>query len=218
MKEEPKKKILIGVPTRGRIHALVVDRLISALNDKRYSVDLYIEINSRSVEEARNRIVKQALLKEADYLYMLDDDVVPTKNPLDLIELEESIIACPYPLSYLNNQLEREDRWSTKPWFQGDIHVVEKSGAGCLLISREVLEKIKAPFTAPRDRDGLWALSEDYSFCDRARNHGFQVRAHFGYPCWHIAETYLQEPYGKPKKVTVESKKEDEYEIMSKET
>ncbi len=54
------------------------------------------------------------------------------------------------------------------------LHIVDVVGAGCLLIRRDLFEKIPAPWFASQ-----WStkghLSEDFSFCEKAKGMGYRI-------------------------------------------
>ena len=70
-------KVLLAIPTRESINALTVSCLLNLTQEKRYLVDLYIAINSRCVEDARNTIVAHFLKGDCDYLLSIDYDNPP---------------------------------------------------------------------------------------------------------------------------------------------
>ena len=188
-------KICIGIPTRGRIHALQANALIGIWEDRRYVKELFFSINSRSVEESRNFVASQFLKSDCDYLLSMDDDVVPLKNPLDLVKLDLDIIGLPVPvvrgkgISYGAYQ-EKEGKYPDYPKKEG-LQEVDAISGGCMLIARRVLENLDKPFSALYNEQGLWALSEDLNFCKRAKEKGFKIFAHFNYPCQHYSDVEL---------------------------
>jgi GT2 family glycosyltransferase len=64
---------------------------------------------------------------------------------------------------------------------------VELSGAGCVLLSRKVCEKMHPLWRWDIDKkDGMPAQGDDFAFCRRARRLGFKVWCAWDYPCQHF--------------------------------
>lgn len=154
---------------------------------------------------ASNRcgIAKHALDMGADFLLMIDDDTFMGENPLLLLEENRDIIAMPA----LTFKEAREDplRWNISYTTRDKKTIREKSedgtrcrvasiGTGCMLIARRVLEHpdMRAPFQDEFNEDGVRVVSEDFSFCDRARKAGFTVWAALDMPCGHVKEIDLK--------------------------
>ena len=69
-------------------------------------------------------------------------------------------------------------------------------GTGCFLVARRVFEDEemqKAPFERKLYLDGRVHKGNDMSFCERARERGFEIWTHYGYPCRHFVEIDLLE-------------------------
>jgi len=76
------------------------------------------------------------------------------------------------------------------------LQKVDATGTGCFLIARRVFENEemqKGAFTRKLYPDGRVEKGNDISFCERAREQGFEIYAHFGYPCMHFNELELTE-------------------------
>ena len=186
-----KIKVFCGIPTRGRVHVLLLPFLLGLQKETRYQVIVGIGLSKYSVDEARNIVVEKFLATDADYLLFLDDDNPPTKNPLDLIELDKDIIACPVPVMRGEGRFTKTKiEWNVlqdddKEWpKQSGLQDVDLVGLGCTLIARRVLEQVKTFQKTSRH-------SEDFNFCREAREKGFKVFAHFGYPAHHFTEVEM---------------------------
>jgi hypothetical protein len=59
-------------------------------------------------------------------------------------------------------------------------------GAGCMMIKREILEKIVAPFADKIREDGTRAIGHDYFFCQKAKALGYKVWADWEILCDHV--------------------------------
>lgn len=138
-----------------------------------------------------------------DYWLSMDDDNPPIRNPLELVHLELDVIGCPTPV--FANHKPGEDfpmYWNALDWV-GDgwkpheckegLQEVDAIGSGCMLLSRAVMEAVKAPFMRIWNEEGIVEVGGDYAFCQRAKAAGFQIFAHFDYPCQHFNEVELNE-------------------------
>lgn len=61
-------------------------------------------------------------------------------------------------------------------------------GASCIMITREILEKLPKPYFKTIEYDGGKICSEDLYFCDTVRKVGGTIVAHPAVTCGHIKE------------------------------
>jgi len=146
----------------------------------------------KPIESNRNKIVKDFLSKpEYDYLLMIDGDIIPPLNILDLADHDKDIIT---PVLYTFRQIgggqhgivplimKKEEGNDNKYKVidigkEKGIMEVDASGSGCMLIARRVLEHkdMRYPFKNYYDEDGIRNFGLDFSFCKRAKEAGFSV-------------------------------------------
>ena len=62
----------------------------------------------------------------------------------------------------------------------------DATGTGCIIIKREVIEKVKKPFENIYDKDGIKTLGLDLSFCQKAKELGYRVWVHLDYVASHF--------------------------------
>ncbi len=153
------------------------------------------------VSRARNRLAKQFLESDATHLLFLDTDLIFSAEQIErLVSHDLPITAGLYPkkqdqLAWVCNTLPEYGDKDAATGLQRILY----AGTGCLLIKREVFEAIAALFPEIRyDGDagepegpywdffrvGVCAvenrrryLSEDWYFCEMARQAGFKVFA-----------------------------------------
>jgi hypothetical protein len=133
------------------------------------------------VDRARNRLIEQMLdhPMEPTHLFFLDADIVPASNTLvKLLAADKPIVSGLYrrrlPPYEPMALLRRGHALRPIPVRGPRLRKVNVVGAGCLLIRREVFEKIAPPwFTSEWTDKGH--LSEDFSFCRKARQRGFEI-------------------------------------------
>lgn len=141
-------------------------------------------------DSARNAACQRVLEGGYKYLFFLDSDVLtPPDTILRLIAHGLPIVSGLYyrrqpPLIPV---MLKGKQWITE-WNPPNSRIeVDMCGAGCLLIRRDVLEKVPPPwFNWQLDKEGTDKLSEDFAFCMKAKAHGFTVHVDTSIVCRHI--------------------------------
>jgi hypothetical protein len=172
-------KIYLALINTGWINSELAIRLIRWIHESKYDV-YYESSNLRPLENNRNTVVQRFLKSDSDYLLMLDDDNVPTKNPLMLADFRKDIVTQPVPIYqdivYLNAFLKKEDY--LEPISLDDpkgLIEIDSTGTGIIMCSRKVLETIKKPFERIFDEDGIAILGSDLAFSEKAKEAGFRI-------------------------------------------
>lgn len=190
-----KKKVFIAIPTvRSSIVPGLVYNLIRWCSDPRYIVRLYIRENLYPLDNARNTIIKEFLELEYDYLWWIDDDIVPLPDTMHkLIQADKDIIGAtcfsmksdngeyfPYPVTLRYN----EDKKYEVYYGQG-IEEVDTIGGACVMVKRRVYEVIERPYEYIFHRDGTLGLTADFRFCQQAQERGFKIFVDYNLLCDH---------------------------------
>jgi len=202
------KGIYLAILNQGWIRTELVQRILQWSQQAKYRISITFPAH-KPISNNRNIIVQKFLERpEFDYLMMVDSDIVPPENIMNLADFQKDIIGglcfawqqqtiIPLVLEY------DPKRNPEKPYhiieFDGSEGLVECDaiGTGCMLIKREVLEhpKMKAPFTNYYDENGIKKEGLDLSFCRRAKELGFKVYCHLDYPCSHWTPFDLRDVY-----------------------
>lgn len=198
------KKVLVTVPNRNWISRNVVFALLELWKDPRYLVKIAMSVMSPPLENHHNSVMAEILETDIDWWLILDDDTAPHKNPLDLIELDKDIIGIPYPI-YNHGDKYGHDLHLTAFRYNGErysqyfprvgLQQVDAVGGGCLLVSRRVVDHAdmqKGAWLRKYHPNGTVRVGNDIAFCERAREAGFEIWAHFDYPCEHLKEVVLR--------------------------
>lgn len=200
-------RVLVTVPNMHWVHQHVVHCLLKLQQDRRYQLRIDLPSN-KPYENNQAHIVKAFLAGDFDFWLSMDDDNPPMNNPLDLVELDKDIIGLPTPVwHYTGKKGERPIYWNAYDYRPGNdayaehepregLQRVDAIGTGCFLIARRVFENPelqKGAFTRKLNGDGTVNKGNDISFCERAREQGFEIYAHYGYPCSHFCEVELNE-------------------------
>jgi hypothetical protein len=202
------RRVLITVPNTKWIHKTVVHILLLLQVDKRYHTTIEFP-SARPYENNLNKIVRTFLDRDYDFWLSIDVDNAPIRNPLDLVGLDKDIIGLPTPIWHFENKKkgERPIYWNGYDYVEKDLaykeHLpreglqkVDAVGTGCFLIARRVfLSPImqRGPFVRKLNMDGSVDKGNDISFCERAREQGFEIYCHYDYPCNHFTELNLHE-------------------------
>jgi len=144
-----------------------------------------------SVINSRNILRKYCLENDYDYLLSLEQDVVPQKDVIEkLLKHNKKIIGALYfylgkdketllPMVWIHHEGEFARRLEFHEIPEEELIEVITCGLGCVLIKRDVLEKIEFRHEKNQDPwDDLW-------FAEDAREKGFKVYVDTGARCKH---------------------------------
>ncbi len=146
-------------------------------------------------DHARNVGCESALENGYQWLFFLDDDVIPPDNVIQLLMNRQlDIVSGLYYRRHVGTEpvmLRRVQggRQYITDFTPGQVVEADYVGAGCLLIHRRVLEKMQWPwFEWLCDRKDLKEperISEDYAFCEKVQKYGFKIHVDTGIQCTH---------------------------------
>ena len=199
-----RKVVYVAILNQGSIRSELSIFLDEISRQEKY--DVFISYPSdKPISYNRNKIVQNFLShKEFDYLMMIDGDIIPPLNILNLVDYDKDIIT-PVLFAYQGNEVlplavmrRKEDGFYTPidPRGKNGLQEVDANGTGCMIIRRDVLEKVRSPFLNEYDADGMKKTGLDFAFCRRAKKLGFEIWCHFGYICSHHTIVDLKEIFG----------------------
>ena len=185
--------IMLAIPSgTGMIPLKVISRLMILDKPKGCNVQ-FAYVERLMVDMARNGMVEQCLMHNADYLFFCDDDQIPDKDILvKMLALDKDIVGCPIASRNGKENLAIYDLEYNR---MNEFKKTQKVGAvgmGNTLIKRKVLEEIikeyPAPFQFETDvvDDIVVGFSEDINFCRRAGELGFETWVIAGVKSMHI--------------------------------
>lgn len=195
------KKVYLAILNSGDMRREMLSTVIQAMN-KTPNVKLIWENPNKTwanpISSNRNKIVKRFLDTDCDFLLMIDDDVVPLHNPCDLVAANLDVVAMP-ALVRSAGQLLNWTAYNAHSDGVGysavdldsiddmlDIVEVAIVGTGCILVRRDVLENVKAPFHSEFDDDGIQTYGTDFAFCRRATKAGYKIHTTVHRRCEHF--------------------------------
>lgn len=202
------KSIFIGIPSLGRIQTQLALNLLAWKSSRKYQVEIYHENGEKPVSSAQNKIIREFLTRDMDYLLLLESDVIPPPNricpssSLDLTEFEVDMVnglcfICERGAPFIGkaaaaSRFEEERCLSLGPeeLYPPRLIEVDFTGAGCLMVKRKVLESLVVPyfkFEYTENGDKV-IISQDYYFSKQVKEKGFQIFIHSGFQCIHEVE------------------------------
>jgi len=192
--------ISIVFPSRGTVDpafavALRVLQIPLTKEEDRFEV-LYV--SGADVAVARNTL---ALDFKGDYIFFIDDDVLPPMDTLvKLLKHDKDIVAGLYfakqrphfPQMFRKSKKAKGRYDSIIEYPKDDLLEIDACGAGCMLIKKEVFDKLKKPFFQyiPRG-ENTPRMGEDFYFCEKAKKAGFKIYCDTSIVCKHIGTTYI---------------------------
>lgn len=202
--------VVIGIPSFGMVSTYFYQAmkgqqfpLVSSAIDK--------VVLNKKIDEARNEIVDFALGQNANYIFWVDDDVIPPGDAfLKLYTHQKDIIngvywsksSPPMPLLF-RNHLEGP-YWD---WHVGDLIEIDAAGMGLTLVKTDVYRKIEKEIGGPWYSTDYGSFkdmtqspannTEDLYFYWKARKAGYKIWADTSVQAMHFDKTY-QILYGMP--------------------
>lgn len=206
----PLKTVFISCCTRSKVEwgtSLSISAAMQKLREAKISSTLAPRVGESLICRARQNDIVKFRESKADFLFSVDDDIqLPDDAILKLIEADKDIVAGFYRL---------KDQSKAQTAIRLDKHgpacgEILKAGitapaiyvsAGCMLVKRCVIEAMikyysALEYTRNLTQDAAWALympyingkeylSEDWAFCQRAIDAGFEIWCHGGVRCGH---------------------------------
>lgn len=167
-------KIAIALPTNRGVKPKTLQSLMELVAYKRYSYEIIVATEGFNTAENRTWLVAQAGKRDCTHVVFVDDDMVYEKDTLEkLLAHDKDIVGARYAnrrgsgevIEYIGERVEGDD-----------LFECVALGGGCLLVKMEVFKKLPQPwFWYKIAQTGAVLMSNDWFFCEVARNNGFKV-------------------------------------------
>lgn len=199
-----KPKIMIGLPTMGSLHTLLVLNILKWMSEGfyngKYELCVYPTMSVQPVDNARNQIVEEFLKTDCTHLFFIDADTIPPPSALSkLLAADKDIVSALTPIIELDENRKNDSSGYYKKFNvvnMADRHVepyigiipVKGAGGSCILIKRHVFEKLEAPwyrFQYTDDTGKRVMVGEDIYFTIKAIGAGIQPYADTSIVCKH---------------------------------
>jgi len=156
---------------------------------------------------ARQNDLVEFMQNGADFLFSVDDDVLLPPDVLEILAgVNKDVVGGVYRLGYDNPvpavRLPKDGPMWNDVMNKGMLTPALYVSTGCMMVKRYIIEGMieKYPdlhYRRNMTKDIAWALyqpfvyqleylSEDWAFCQRARDAGFEVWVHSGVRCGHM--------------------------------
>ena len=189
-----KKRVLIAIPTARNIEVDTFKSIYDQIVDDNVEIDFQYFYGYR-VDQIRNLIADWVIKGNYDYLFSVDSDITFDNNILQkFIDHDLDIVSGIYRQRKEDLILEiYAEHGGNVSWEEIKNKQLVKIGAcgfGCVLVKRQVFESVGQPaFEYHVALDHKNTVSEDWDFCAKARDKGFEVWADTDVVCGHIGST-----------------------------
>ena len=184
----------------GYIKVELMSRIL--LWTKKYPHTAHATCGVTPVDHARNEIVRIFLKTDCTHLFFVDHDTVPPADAVDKLLAADKDIVSGITHIYRDGGIVNNCFTDYKANEEGSIMTavtentgivpIERCGGSCVMIKREVIEKMPQPwFQTLWDKEYKSYISEDLSFCDKARENGFSLFCETSVVCDHAKELMI---------------------------
>jgi hypothetical protein len=187
--------IMISTPTLGNMRIETAQRIAKLLEDDVVWPDAPV---TQPIDAARNKAVELFMGMSSDpddRLLFIDNDIVPPLGVVNrLLGHNKDIVgACcfvmtedegqyfPIPTSFLYDEFNE-----LNVHYGSGLAKVDATGSGCIMVKRKVYETMTRPYEYTYRPNGEGYMGEDFNFCLKAADNGFDTWFDWGCVCDHI--------------------------------
>ena len=177
-------KIAIGVPTGGTMKSKTAFSLIETIRLNKNIEFFPIFSYGNFAAENKEKIIKIAQDNNCSHIFLVDCDMSFSPSFVEqLLTHDKDIMGVLYnyrgilPLQTTTKFFDKSGKTVTSlPEMPKEIFKVAGIGTGLILIKMSVFSSLTTPyFPMEQDERGLYTLTEDIGFCEKARDKGFDV-------------------------------------------
>lgn len=175
------KKVMVAIPTTDYVHINFAVSLASLALSSKTPLSIHVARGS-SICQNRNSLVHVAKKEEVEFILFIDNDMSFPGFVVDrLIHVAEEkgldILGCNYLFK------APPHKWMVVPKNESEylqaVDEVERLPNGMMLVRMSVFDRLEPPYFnyfGYTTEEGMETVSsEDYYFCDRAREKGFKI-------------------------------------------
>ena len=137
----------------------------------------------------------------ADYIFFIDDDILPPINTITRLLSHKKDIVCGlyfakqephFPQIFLKNTEDPTRYDCVEDYKKDSLIEVDSCGAGCMLIKAEIFKKLKLPYFwyIPKSEDKP-RKGEDFYFCEKVKEAGYKIYCDTSILCKHIGRKFI---------------------------
>lgn len=179
-------KLAIAIPNTGTIKAQTVSSLLGLV--KNLKCEYYTLLLEGSIlHQVRENLVKKAIELKCTHILFIDSDMVFDKESFNtLFKHKKDIVGVSYNMRRL--PLEKI-QWKAVDKVDKDFYQVEAVPTGFMLVNLKVFKKLTHPwFFWEVNNLGETVTGEDFWFCTRAREIGYNVWVDLSIDVKHIGD------------------------------
>ena len=165
-------------------------------------IRITLQHNNRPFDYARNIAAKAFLESGCEWLVMVDNDMAPPVDLLDMLDRADDRMDSVAPKFYSLGDAGLFVCWRSLEGYMAPavekVHAEDEwielsnAGSGCMLIRRRVFEVVQRPwFSFVYDERGEMAVTEDYYLCLKARDAGCRVWGNLNFEVDHFKTVSL---------------------------
>lgn len=187
------KTILIAVPTNKYVETETMKSIYDLQVPEGYSTELQF-FYGYQVDQIRNLIADWG--RKYDYVFNVDSDIVLPNDALSkLIQADKDIVSGLYiqrkPGQHILEVYGEAGNIPIEELQGKGLVPILACGFGCCLVKQKVFTNMSYPhfkYTSALDHSNT--ISEDWYFCNKARDHGFSTWVDETIRCTHIGDTH----------------------------
>lgn len=182
-------KMIVGVPHNGYVSMEWAENYKNLVHPPAFRT----YTRGQPIDAARNTLVQKMQDSNCDWIFFLDTDVIcPTDTIQRLLSHRLPIVSGLYytrhaPISpaMWNDTGDKAHFVSINQFQVGSLVEAHVIGMGCCLIHRSVFDKLEKPYFKWTNGFQENGISEDFYFCNKARDTGFHIFVDTSIICEH---------------------------------
>jgi len=212
-KKQKNEKVVIGWISAGSIYNEFALSVMDIVKNRSSIVTGVLSAVGAYISQNRHRLVTAFLETDANWLFMLDTDVVITAEDFDVLFKNADPETCPvlsgkYFFEYPHEEphfriaAHTAEGWLTDYQENEIVKNLNSVGCGYVLIHRSALEKVRddnpdsvSPWFWNGFEESGMAQSEDSYFCSQLRKSGIPIALHTGANSKHIGKMAVTEKH-----------------------
>lgn len=205
-------KLLVCVPTfDGSIKSKTAESIGNAIgywDDHEFCIEVVHRYpGGYDVARARNFMARWAIEEKADYLLMVDSDMVLPEDAIYNLIHDDVDVALGFAVRGTSDDgrtaivrygaVDNSNTFTVEDFrmlrqMGTDLVEVKYGGMGCALVETSVFGRIKKPWFYYQDNPDGSGFSEDYWFCRQCTGAGIKVHVDTRVGCGHIKDRTLE--------------------------
>lgn len=178
-------KIAICLPTNRGLRPKTLESLLKLIAHSKLEYEVLISTKGFNTAENRTWLAAQAVKRNCTHTFWVDDDMIYPEDTLErLLAHDKDIVGAKYA--------NRRGDGEVIEYFGDPLTGMFKCkalGGGCVLVRSDVFRKIKQPwFWYVINPNGAIIMSNDWYFCKKARESGYDIWCDSALKVGHISE------------------------------